>query len=49
MLKAIGAVAGSYALSVVLVMATDPLLSLLFPGGYVKDRVPSDRRRALRL
>jgi hypothetical protein len=42
MLKSIAAVAGSYLLSIVLVMATDPLLSLLFPGDYVKDRVPSN-------
>ena len=42
MLKSIGAVAGSYLLSVVLVFATDPLLSLLFPGDYVRGRVPSD-------
>jgi len=42
MLKSIAVVAGSYLLSIVLVMATDPLLSLLFPGEYVRDRVPSD-------
>jgi hypothetical protein len=42
MLKSIAVVAGSYLLSVVLVLATDPLLSLLFPGGFVKGRVPSD-------
>ena len=42
MLKSIAVVAGSYVLSVILVMATDPLLSRLFPGDFVKDRVPSD-------
>ena len=42
MLKSIAVVAGSYVLSVVLVMATDPLLSRLFPGDFVKGRIPSD-------
>jgi hypothetical protein len=42
MLKSIAIVAGSYLLSVVLVLTTDPLLSLLFPGDFVKDRIPSD-------
>jgi hypothetical protein len=42
MLKSIVIVAGSYLLSVVLVVATDPLLSVLFPGDFVKDRIPSD-------
>jgi len=42
MLKSIAIVAGSYLLSVVLVLATDPLLSLLFPGQFDKDHVPSD-------
>jgi hypothetical protein len=42
MLKSIGVVLGSYVLSVVLVMATDPLLSRLFPGDFVKGRVPSE-------
>jgi hypothetical protein len=42
MLKSIGVVAGSYVLSVVLVVATDPLLSRLFPGDFEKGRVPSD-------
>jgi hypothetical protein len=41
MLKSIGAVAGSYLLSVVLVMATDPLLSMLFPADFGKG-VPSN-------
>lgn len=42
MLKSIAAVAGSYILSIVLVLATDPLLSRLFPGDFVRGRVPSD-------
>lgn len=41
MLKSIAAVAGSYILSIVLVMLTDPLLSLIFPGDFVHNRVPS--------
>jgi hypothetical protein len=40
MLKSIGVVFGSYVLSVVLVLATDPLLSRLFPGDFVKNRIP---------
>lgn len=42
MLKSIGIVAGSYVLSIVLVVASDPLLSLLFPGDFVRGHVPSD-------
>lgn len=42
MLKSIGVVVGSYILSVVLVLATDPLLSRLFPGDFVRGRIPSD-------
>jgi len=42
MLKSIGVVVGSYLLSVVLVVATDPLLSRLFPGDFVRGRIPSD-------
>jgi MFS family permease len=42
MLKSIAVVAGSYLLSVVLVLATDPLLSRLFPGDFVPGRVPSN-------
>ena len=41
MLKSLGVILGSYALSVVLVMATDPLLSRIFPGDFVKGHVPS--------
>jgi hypothetical protein len=42
MLKSIAVVLGSYLLSVVLVLGTDPLLSRLFPGDFVRGRVPSD-------
>src|ERR1700693_4086714 len=42
MLKSIVVVVGSYLLSVILVLATDPLLSRLFPGNFVKGGVPSD-------
>ena len=42
MLKSIAAVVGSYILSILLVMGSDPLLSLLFPGDFVRGRVPSD-------
>jgi hypothetical protein len=41
MLKSIAVIAGSYLLSVVLVLATYPLLSRLFPGNLVKGHVPS--------
>src|SRR6516165_5457529 len=42
MLKSIAVVIGSYLLSVVLVLCTDPLLSRIFPGDFVRGRVPSD-------
>jgi hypothetical protein len=42
MVKSIVVVVGSYLLSVVLVMATDPLLSRIFPGDFVEGRIPSD-------
>ncbi len=42
MLKSIGVVVGSYILSIVLVMATDPLLSRIFPGDFVQGRIPSN-------
>lgn len=41
MLKSIAVVAGSYVLSIILVLATDPLLSRIFPGDFVKGRIPS--------
>jgi hypothetical protein len=43
MLKSIGVVVGSYMLSIVLVLATDPLLSMLFPGDFVRGRIPSNK------
>ena len=42
MLKSAAVVIGSYLLSVVLVLLTDPLLSRLFPGDFVSGRIPSD-------
>ena len=42
MLKSVGSIVGSYVLSIVLVVATDPLLSRLFPGDFVRGRVPSN-------
>ena len=42
MLKSIGAVLGSYVLSIILVLCTDPLLTRIFPGDFVPDHVPSN-------
>src|SRR5208283_612495 len=42
MLKSIAVVVGSYLLSIVLVLATDPLVSRLFPGDFVRGHVPSN-------
>jgi hypothetical protein len=42
MLKSVAVVVGSYLLSIVLVLCTDPLLSRAFPGDFVKGRIPSD-------
>ena len=42
MLKSIAVVAGSYILSILLVLATDPLLARLFPNDYDKVHVPSN-------
>jgi len=42
MLKSVGVVAGSYVLSIILVVATDPLLSRIFPGAFEKGRIPSN-------
>ena len=41
MLKSVAVVVGSYLLSIVLVIATDPLLSRLFPGDFVRGHIPS--------
>jgi hypothetical protein len=46
MLKSIAAVFGSYALLIVLVLASDPLLSALFPGEFAAGRIPSNRALA---
>ena len=40
--KSVAVVLGSYVLSIVLVLGTDPLLTRLFPGDYVRERVPSN-------
>jgi hypothetical protein len=42
MLKSVAVVAGSYLFSIILVLVTDPLLSLLFPGDFAPDRIPSN-------
>jgi hypothetical protein len=42
MLKSASVVLGSYILSIILVLASDPLLSRIFPGDFVKGRVPSN-------
>ncbi|MBB2483706.1 hypothetical protein H5407_00540 [Mitsuaria sp. WAJ17] len=42
MLKSLALVLGCYVLSVLLVLATDPLLSALFPGDFVQGRIPSE-------
>ena len=42
MLKSFAVVIGSYLLSVVLVLCTDPLLSRLFPGDFVRGQIPSN-------
>jgi hypothetical protein len=42
MLKTIGVVIGNYVLSVILVLASDPLLSKLFPGDFERGRIPSN-------
>jgi hypothetical protein len=42
MMKSIAVVAGSYVLSVVLVICSDPLLMRMFPGDFVKGHIPSN-------
>lgn len=42
MLRSAGVVIGSYVLSIVLVLATDPLLSRLFPGDFARGHIPSN-------
>ncbi|HVP49821.1 MAG TPA: hypothetical protein VMT56_01230 [Candidatus Bathyarchaeia archaeon] len=43
MLKSVGVVLGSYVLSILLVLGTDPLLSAVFPGDFERGRVPSGK------
>ena len=42
MFRSVAVVIGCYVLSVVLVLSTDPLLTRLFPGDFVRGRVPSN-------
>jgi O-antigen/teichoic acid export membrane protein len=42
MLKSVAVVIGSYLLSIVLVLLSDPLLSRLFPGDFEKGHIPSN-------
>ena len=42
MLKSLAVVIGSYLLSVILVIATDPLLSRIFPGDFARGHIPSN-------
>ena len=42
MLKSVGIVVGSYVLCVLLVLASDPLLTKLFPGDYVRGHISSN-------
>src|ERR1700691_3518046 len=41
MLKSVAVVLGSYVLSILLVLASDPLLSRFFPGDFVAGHIPS--------
>ena len=43
MIRSIAVVLGSYALSIVLVFASNPLLKSLFPGEFDPAHVPSNR------
>ncbi len=42
MVKSIAVVVGSYLLSILLVMASDPLLSLLFPENFIHGQIPTN-------
>jgi hypothetical protein len=42
MWKSVAVVVGSYILSVVLVLASDPILSRIFPGDFAKGNIPSN-------
>ena len=41
MLKSVAVVLGSYVLSILLVLASDPVLSRIFPGDFVAGHIPS--------
>lgn len=43
MFRSAAAVIGSYLLSIVLVLSSDLLLTRVFPGDFVRGRIPSDR------
>lgn len=43
MLKSIAVVLASYVLSIILVIATDPLLTRLFPDDFVRGQIPSNK------
>lgn len=47
MLKSIGVVAGSYVLSILLLLGTDPLLSRQFPSDFVRGQIPSNAALAV--
>lgn len=42
MLRSIAVVIGSYIASILLVLGTDPLLSRVFPGDFVRGQIPSN-------
>ena len=42
MFKSIGIVLGSYALSIILVLCTDPLLTRISPGDFERGHIPSN-------
>lgn len=43
MWKSVAVVLGSYILSIVLVLASDPILSRVFPGDFVRGNIPSNK------
>jgi hypothetical protein len=43
MWKSVAVVVGSYILSIVLVLGTDPILSRIFPGDFVRGNIPSNK------
>ena len=42
MLKSVGIVIGSYVVTIILVLCSDPLLSLFFPEDFIRGRMPSN-------